>query len=152
MVWVQRKGDNRSNAYMADMLVTMLKYTPTFWTDLHKVNRAPKRDREPELTHIMLAQYSERHETMLQERKHIQQQWEQLEARNTRLYRTNVAQSNRIVDLETTVDDLHVEATRLFNVAMDLIMDLPEDLRGPPTARVLQAISRQPHFGLLADE
>jgi len=98
----------------------------------------------------MLNYYTDKHHELLEERKQLHKVIKIVDDRNTRLYNANVVKSNRIVDLETMLDDRNRESANLFDAALTMITMLPVERRRAANEAIVNALAPIEEF--LADE
>lgn len=150
MAWVNCHWDKNSTAQNCRNQEAYLKEQPDLWTRLHESSALGKRKRSDELAHCMLNYYTDKHHELLEERKQLHKVIKIVDDRNTRLYNANVVKSNRIVDLETMLDDRNRESANLFDAALTMITMLPVERRRAANEAIVNALAPIEEF--LADE
>jgi len=141
MAWVNCHWDKNSTAQNCRSQEAYLKDHPDLWTRLHQETALGKRKRSDELAHCMLNYYTDKHHEHVEERKELYRHIRAMEDRNERLYKANVAKSNRIVDLETQLDDRNRESANLFDAALTMITLLPVEHRNRANMAVVNALA-----------
>jgi len=161
MAWVQQKGDSRSNAYMVQQLALFNKYNPGYWTAQHcpcstdmSSQTQESSIRSEELTHCMLNFYTERYHEQKDELNQWKQQYNDVEGRATRLYRTVADQQTAINHFQFQIHAINEENASLFQTAMMMLDMVPQDQVSTFRGLIAAAIGTPNHeiIDLTADE